>query len=261
MKLENYILECNDREIYKDLKELWKLKFQSNFDYSLYKNYSYFKDYILDNDDELFDYITNFGSFDNENDKRKEIENRILNLCTSIENYISSNENFIYNSTFNVIFSKIKDYAKTIIDVFKAYTLDTIYSKNVLSFDDKFSNNIKIFDSVENLELKDLELTAPPEYLDIQDGIYKDDNTFDMQYIQYVQNVIENINYEDDGNFAVSPAYVKDYLKCRIFIYEENDLPYALTSDKDNSINPYYPVKSYETTDMIYDENLNRDYK
>lgn len=259
-KLENYILECNDREIYKDLKELWKLKFQSNFDYSLYKNYSYFKDYILDNDDELFDYITNFGNFDNENDKRKEIENRILTLCTSIENYISSNENFIYNSTFNVIFSKIKDYAKTMIDVFKAYTLDTIYSKNVLSFDDKFSNNIKIFDSVENLELKDLVLTAPPEYLDIQDGIYKDDNTFDMQYIQYVQNVIDNVNYEDDGEPAVLPEYVKKYLKCKIYIYEENDLPFSLTSDKENSIEPYYPVKSYETTDEVYDGDLINDF-
>lgn len=259
-KLENYILNCNDREIYNDLKKLWNLKFCSNFDYSLYKDYSYFKDYVLDNNDELYDYITNFGSFDNDNDKRQEIENRILHLCTSIENYISSNENFIYNSTFNVIFSKIKDYAKTMIDVFKAYTLDTIYSGNVLSFDDKFSNHIKLFDSVDNLELEDLVFTAPPEYLDIQDGIYKDDNSFDMQYIQYVQNVIDNVNYEDDGSPAVLPEYVKKYLKCSIYIYEENDLPSYLTSNQIGSIEPYFPVLPYKLDDKIYDSQLINDF-
>lgn len=235
--LERYIIESNNHSIYKSLKELWNLKFKSDFNFDLYYEFDKIKDYILDNDEELYNFITQFGDFNTDEERRAEIESRILDLSTAIETYVSSNNNIIYNSTFNVIFSKMKDYAKLLIEVFKAYTLDTIYSDNILDFNDPIGETIKIFDEIKDDFIEDFVLESKPEYIDIQDDIRDDNGNLDIKYNLIIRNLISNAS-NDIANLKDEDL---QYLKAYVTIYEENkNLPYAFTDLNPDAFNKKY---------------------
>ena len=209
--LENFIIQCEDRILYQYLKELWETKFVSNYELDLIKEYKYFKDYLAVNNEDLYIYVTNFKS----DNYRDELEEKILNLSDKMENYIGNSDKIIYNSTLNVIFSKIKIFAEIMIEVFKAYTLDTIYSGNVLSIDDKFSNHVKIFDEVDFSE-SNLEFTYP-DYLDVTDDIIDDNGDMDYKLLLLVQNVF--YTNDENGNLTTT----EDDITANIYIFEEND--------------------------------------
>jgi hypothetical protein len=235
-ELEKYIRESNNRKIYNSLRKLWRLKFKSNFNFEIYNEFETFKEYLLTNDDELYNFVTKFGDdFSTDSDRRKEIESRILELCTSIEKFIKSNGGIIYNSTFNVIFSNIKDYAILLIEVFKAYTLDTIYSGNVLDFNDSTNERIKIFEEIPEDEdfIQNLEFEAPPEYFDLQDDIRKDNGDLDVSYNLLVRNLVRNSLADEaqtEEEKEIMEKYSK-YIKIEFkFMKGEKNLPYGVTS-------------------------------
>jgi hypothetical protein len=228
-ELERYITECEEREIYLELKKLLNIKFKSDFNFDIYHEFESFKEYLLNNDEELYNFVTEFGTFNTDNERREEIEERILELSTAIETYIASNGNIVYNSTFNVIFSNMKEFASLLIEVFKAYTLDTLYSNNVLDFDDPVGEQIKIFDEMDDIDFEHFQLDAEPEYLDIQDDIRKDNGDIDSSYNLFIRNLILN-TFESDEELSLKDEYLQ-YIKAYVNIYEGSEnLPYAVTN-------------------------------
>ena len=244
VELEKYITECNNRKIYNALRDLWNAKFKSDFNFDIYAQFESYKEYLLNTDEELYNFVTNFGDYNNDNERRTIIEERILDLATSIEKFIKSNNGIVYNSTFNIIFSDIKEYALLLIKVFKAYTLDTIYSGNVLDFNDPLDERVKVFDDFgDNPDdfITDLEFDAPPEYLDLQDDIRKDNGDLDVSYNLLVRNLVRNTLNTDDDHPDTDDKYLK-YLKLdfRLLKAEKNDLPYGVTSLTPDEFNEKY---------------------
>jgi len=258
LQLETFIKEATNRDIYNSLRELWNHKFKSNFNYETYKGFDSFKEYLVANDEELYTYVTSFGEFNNDNDRRTEIENRLLELSSSIESYINSTDNIVYNSTFNIIFSDIKDYARLLIEVFKAYTLDTLYAKNIIEFNDSTNDYIKIFDGYNRdksgrkpeLEpddiieigpdddptlIENLEFHTKNEYIDFQDDIRKENADLDVAYSLSVYNKVDGF---------LDPGVDEKYLKyCNVefkLFKKEDNLPYGTTSLTPDQFNAIY---------------------
>lgn len=251
-QLENTIYECQDKEVHRNLRKLWYLLFKSEYRLELIKKFKSFRDYLKENNSDLYIYISNI----NEDNPRKDIEEKILNLTDKMENYLGNFKYIISDSTLNILFNKYKLFAEILIETFKAYTIDTIYSDNIIEANDKFSNYIKIFD---NIEVEDLEYTLL-DYIDIHDTVYDKDDPeghFDYNHRLMIQNVI--VTKDENGEVIINKDL--NNIKCLIYVFESNDnLQSGFEIESDTGFQwfpPLYQKNILLNNDITINEYLN----
>lgn len=179
-ELEELILDNNNPELNIYLNNTWNNSFIDNFSMDNFKGNKTFLEYLLNNDPNLYYYITS------DNNKTSEELNiiyrdKIFELIESIDNYMNLNTDFLLQNNFIALNDYIKRYMYILIKIFKAYTTETIYSNTLYNFDKEFDNSIKVMDSLDITYSKDL-------YRDFLDT--KDSNSRHV-YDTHYENAIE----------------------------------------------------------------------
>lgn len=259
-QLEEYIVNCEDMELYDLLNKLWYSQFQSDFDTSIYNGYNSFEEYIMNKNDDLYLYITDFSKLESDQTKYDIIEERILNLCESLEKFVGTKDQIILNSTFNVLFSEIKNYAMILIEVFKAYTLSTLKANSNFEINDEFSNHIKLFDEISFNNFA----FYINDYIQLHDEDLRDDNYKPIfSFFNLVTTNLENVDKSllENINLNLKVFDGADFTNSEDI--EFDDLEILLETDiKGNNIfncnlpelDSYFVVGEYNTEDI--DESL-----
>lgn len=187
--LENIINTTSNPKIYNSFKKIWENKFVSNLDMTPFMGYSSYKAYLKDKDPNLY-YYTQLGeTYSNaENfDKYSILRDRIFELTSDINNHLELDEyDFFLENNFIGIEEYVKRYIYILIQVFKAYTVDTIWAQTDLKLDNKFDNSIRVLDDInifnariamrDDIDLEDTINTHESLFFSDKDGIKLSDN-------------------------------------------------------------------------------------
>jgi len=153
---EELLLEIPDYKFYKMTEKLMQTKFTVEFqreqfkyldpDTEEYTYYTYYSDYLNDNNLDLLRYITPAEGSSTEDKNSFYVEN-ITELCNSLDIYLDDiNVNiFLNNNLF--VGDYIKEYLKKVINIFKAYTIDLNNISIIYKFDNKYHNTIRLFEA------------------------------------------------------------------------------------------------------------------
>ncbi len=148
-RLESFILQAEDPEIYNSFLDLWENSYVSSYHNDMMKGYNTFSDYLMNNDAELymFTQIKESADYDYEPDYSKQYRDKIIELTESLSTYLDLNEELLIQNNFIGITSYIKDYMNILISIFKSFTTQTIESSNNFTFDNEFDNFVRVTDS------------------------------------------------------------------------------------------------------------------
>lgn len=169
-KLEDYILNLDSPYLVERFKEIWNLKFKTDYDMELFKQSNSFSDYLKQNDASLYYYTQiettpqNAGTID----LQEIYKNKIFELIDSIDNqlFLGNDYDFWLQNSFVGLSGYIKQYTYILIRAFKAYTVDTVYTADDFTFNDLFDNSFHLTDEVIIRSLGKLGLQ---DYIDLQD--------------------------------------------------------------------------------------------
>ena len=148
-RLENFILQAEDPEIYNSFLNLWENSYVSSYRNDMMKGYNTFSDYLMNNDAELymFTQIKESVEYDYEPDYSKQYRDKIIELTESLSTYLDLNEELLIQNNFIGITTYIKDYMNILITIFKSFTTQTTDSSNNFTFDNEFDNFVRVTDS------------------------------------------------------------------------------------------------------------------
>ena len=148
-RLENFILQAEDPEIYNSFLDLWENSYVSSYHNDMMKGYNTFSDYLMNNDAELymFTQIKESADYDYEPDYSKQYRDKIIELTESLSTYLDLNEELLIQNNFIGITTYIKDYMNILITIFKSFTTQTTDSSNNFTFDNEFDNFVRVTDS------------------------------------------------------------------------------------------------------------------
>lgn len=144
-------LETNNPHVHRAVEELLEKKFVTNLNNEVFMGYSSFEDYLRDKDPNLY-YYTQIDTQDVK--KRYDlIRDRVFQLATTIEGSIGlKSYDFFTQNNFVGIQEYIKRYIYILIQVFKAYSADTIFTDSVFKFgkgtQGKYDNSVRVLDEV-----------------------------------------------------------------------------------------------------------------
>ena len=183
-RLENFILQAEDPEIYNSFLDLWENSYVSSYHNDMMKGYNTFSDYLMNNDAELymFTQIKESADYDYEPDYSKQYRDKIIELTESLSTYLDLNEELLIQNNFIGITTYIKDYMNILITIFKSFTTQTTDSSNNFTFDNEFDNFVRVTDSFQ-MNLSTL------SFLDVIE--------VSESYQQYVKDT-EQVNDTDD---------------------------------------------------------------
>lgn len=162
-KTEDLIINIQDPFIWQNLKELWNDNFVGDQSMELFMGYKTYSDYLKDKDPNLYQYTRIYKDYNNIDnfDFEGTVRDKIFELATDIDNHLDLGDyDFFLTSNFIGLEEYVKDYIYILIQIFKAYTVDTIYAHTVYNLNDKWENSFKVLDGFEvtnriKLKLKD----------------------------------------------------------------------------------------------------------
>lgn len=148
-RLEKFILQAEDPEIYNSFLKLWNDSYVSTYRSDLMKGFDSFSEYLLHTDPELYTYvqITPSSDYNYQPDYSKEYRDKIIELTESISTYLDLKEELFIQNSFVGITSYIKDYMNVLITIFKSYTAQTVATDQNFSFTGEFDNHLRVTDS------------------------------------------------------------------------------------------------------------------
>jgi hypothetical protein len=159
--LERIAVESNNYRIYRNLLKLWDIKMRSKITVDNYEGNETFLEYVRKKNYDLYNYIVPPGNIMGNQGKLNDFyKERIFELTESVSNYMTTTEvkQFFLNNNFIGLGKYIEKYIYTLVSIFKAYTVDLLSANLVLSFSDKFSNSVRLFDeTVETSEMYEAE--------------------------------------------------------------------------------------------------------
>ena len=148
-RLEGFILQAEDPEIYNSFLKLWNDSYVSTYRSDLMRGFNSFSEYLLHADPELYTYVqvTPSADYNYQPDYSKEYRDKIIELTESISTYLDLKEELFIQNSFVGITSYIKDYMNILITIFKSYTTQTVATDQNFSFTGEFDNYIRVTDS------------------------------------------------------------------------------------------------------------------
>lgn len=156
IKLMDLIAKSGNYHLYRRMNKIFEIKMLTKQDTSLYKGYTYFSDYVKDNNYEFWEWITQRdkdiadGTLTGK-DKKTYFREKLFELAESIDSYLGSDVfvNFPLSGILDFIIMVIY----LIATVFKAFTVDLVQSDTVLRIDDMTFNAIRLFDEIDSEEI------------------------------------------------------------------------------------------------------------
>lgn len=149
---EDLVDKVQDPYIWQNLKDLWKENFTGDQSMELFMGYKTFSDYLKDKDPNLYQYTRIYKDYNNIDnfDFEGTVRDKIFELATDIDNHLELGDyDFFLTSNFIGLEEYVKDYIYILIQIFKAYTVDTIYAHTVYNLNDKWENSFKVLDGFE----------------------------------------------------------------------------------------------------------------
>jgi hypothetical protein len=163
--IESEVKKTNDPERWKDLLNLWKCIYTSNFNIQWITNnivsgttnvFSGYNQHLLAVDPDLYDYINRFeegGSVEETDPIRLSTlrNTAILEICRGIS-MVLDDANFSFTSSVgSIVLDMIKDYVYRLINIFKAYTTDILEISVFYVYDFSTFNTVRLFDQGTNI--------------------------------------------------------------------------------------------------------------
>jgi len=195
---ENEMAKTKNYKKFKEMKNLWKLKFTINHSNDELYGYEKYSDYLMESNPEFFSKLVPPENI--EESERLRFYNNHINLITTIlDFYLDSDklEFFLKNSIFT--YETIKRYISNLIRTFKSYTIDLKDINIIYLADNKLFNTVKLFE--EDYWYIDIKTSEFIEYKDKTINKTEMINMDDFEYIDYyIETVfvkfINKINYE-----------------------------------------------------------------
>lgn len=150
-KLNQLLQDETDPILYSKLKAIKTDVFESDFDMSQVKPHHSLNQYLLAADPNLYDYV-NFEkqeAYEFEKDFSKDYRDRIFMLAESIDKYLALRSDLFTENIFVGMASYIKTYIYTLLEIFKAYTLQTVKTNEYYNVDDQVENGFKLMDTID----------------------------------------------------------------------------------------------------------------
>jgi len=153
--VEDYMLETDDPMVYQSLKKLWYIMFATdNNDLVLDKKgtnerATTYLEYLKENDINLYYYTQIKLDYSNIDtlDYDGIVRDKITELTTAIINHLNLNDyNFFEENNFIGITDYIKRYVYILVNIFKAYTIQTVSSNTIYNLNNRIENTIKVLD-------------------------------------------------------------------------------------------------------------------
>jgi hypothetical protein len=143
-KFEEIIIQTGDYKLYRKLRELWDIKFTTDITKTMFTGFTTYSNWLADRDSDLYNYVL-VQTLD-EDEKISKYNEKILELCSSIDAYIDSDEIDSFLTNNSLATENIKDYLYEIIRIFKSYTVEMRDLAVTYIFDSKLLNVVRLFD-------------------------------------------------------------------------------------------------------------------
>jgi hypothetical protein len=189
--LENLIINEKNYKLYRELKDLWKLKMTINYCDDYMEPYAKYSDYLLESNPEFYYKLIPPDTY-NDEEKKDFYYTHINEICSMLDSYIDSPEMdfFLKNSIFTL--EVIKKYLSRLIRTFKSYTIDLKSINIIFLFDSKLFNTVRLFEEhYWHIEI-DHSILIP--YTEVS-------------YFDYYENLMDEFNYIDEWLEAVTTSY------------------------------------------------------
>lgn len=147
-KLEEFINETTDYDLYKQLNLLWDLTMKSNINLKIFSKNDTYLDYLKNNNYDLYSFIIPNKNVNTEEKSFYFYRDCIFEICNSITSFIGKNDftKALDNSPFFGLTFYLQHYIYTLVSLFKAYTTELLTTNFILKFNDKKDNTLKLFD-------------------------------------------------------------------------------------------------------------------
>lgn len=249
LMLRNELIELavntHNPQLYRSIQQILDKKFtldsKKQFDNTVFEGYDSFADWLRDKDGALYAYSTislPLGSDLSKWSKDDEIQKKVLQLVNDIDNTINmSGKEFLTDNNLIGIQDYIKRYVFILIQVFKAYTADTIQSRGVLDLSlgevGKYDNLVKVMDDeIHTASMEEEDYFNMDDYIEtrgtlvLSDSIAPSDDMFTKDPVNELL-----------GNNQSSPAVPDEYERVAELIDKKSKTvlkEYQYITDEDN---------------------------
>jgi hypothetical protein len=259
---EELIISTKDYELYRLLKIFHQHIFTGIYQYNLFPDkYLTYTDYIKEKDVNLYNFIVKCETNANLASTTEEYENVynefILEICDTMESYFDDEhfEFLIEGNTFLADF--IKDFILELINFVKAYTVQIKDINSLIVLNDKFRNQIRLFDEIGGIETSSLFA----ELWQSKDEIYSHDKKTLLDILQpkdvlkeFETNVDDQLELNDEFEIHNHHFY-SECLQFREYIEIESSLADVVTEIPDGwfylSYDNYIRIIKYTGEDTI----------
>lgn len=196
--LEKALIECNDKQEYDMLYEIYKYNCYSEAVHSIFyseekqKYYRKYSEYLYDKDLELYNFVERYI-------KEQDCETALQKLFDCADLYL---EDMRFTSMFlnSNISDRLRQYIFALLSYFKAYTVDIKNFNVFYLIDDEFANSIKLIDQMtkvkKELSMADSTFLDYYEKLIIKNRKDRSDNLIN-DFIDKIINYVYDIKDED----------------------------------------------------------------
>jgi hypothetical protein len=206
--LEQAMIDETNYDNYRTLKNIYNYNMYSCANKNVFKKgeneyYMTYREYLKDNDYELFNYIEEIIY----KQDSKQIVDAILEITNSIEVFLDSeNYNNIFENIIDANASFIREYIFELINHFKSYTVQLERINIIYLLDERFNNRIKLLDQFMSnqksiMSIDNLSSTIYDDEIRYKVKSYLDDLNMtnkDVDYFNKLKFEIENIKLIDN---------------------------------------------------------------
>lgn len=147
--LYDYIVNTNNYQIYNKLNRIYELETKTTLYSNMFPGYNTYTEYLLDANIDLYNYcVVDESAYDSDEEVFNIYQSRIIDLTESMSIFISSDDvgDALSNSPLYGITNYLQYYIRTLILLFKSYTIELKDSYLKYSIKDEKDNTVKLRD-------------------------------------------------------------------------------------------------------------------
>jgi len=184
---ENVMIETKNYKQFKEMRNLWKLKFTVEYSRGIFDGYEKYSDIIKENNLEFYNKLQAPESLEEED--RMRFYNNHINLLTGIlDNYLDSDQMDFFLKSSIFTYETIKRYISDLIRIFKSYTID-LKDINILYLSDsRLFNTVKIFEeSYWKIEV------SYADFIEYRESVKKTTEIQSIDDFEYIDTYLESV--------------------------------------------------------------------
>lgn len=213
-----------------------------------------YTDYIRNRDIVLYKILLEVDAIEDADEKKNKISKLINDAVTQLSEYIESDElDLIFNIFPTVSKDAVRDYIRTVITFFKSYKVDIEDVTSILTFDDSWSNKVRVLDEMEYIKTLTFDSSHGNSHINGEyDIINMIDKIMSMNSVHWKDKFTMD-EFVSIMSIVIRDVFMRDDIKSKDKLTEL--LTRLLVSDKiniDNEVLRYITLK-YGSDFDIYD--------